>query len=134
MRIASDRTIHCRKMKNFFGFLHFLCIFGPLFFYIPYGFVTGEPAEKIGLSFTLLATVFLILINIIVDQEHRAGLHKTIMWVLIIGVLFVLEDIKPFIYVMATTSIIDELIITKIKDYYKTALISNKEIDKRGRV
>lgn len=32
---------------------------------------------------------------------------------------------------MAATSVIDELIFVRLKDYYKTALISNKEIDRR---
>lgn len=132
--MKSERTLQCRRRKRFFAFLHFICLFGPLCYYLPYGFVTGQPAEKIGLSFTLIATVLLILINIIIDQAHRGSIHKTIMWILIIGVMFTLEEIKPFIFIMATVSILDELVIVKILDYYKAALISNKEIDKRERV
>ena len=53
------------------------------------------------------------------------------MWILITGVLFTLKEIQVFIWIMAATSIVDELVFTKLKDYYKAALISNKEIDRR---
>lgn len=130
--MASDRTKYCKTMKNIFGLFHFLCLFGPLLYFIPYGYVTGDTVEKIGMSFTIILSVILAVISIIVSTTARAGLHRCIMWVLIAGVLFCLKEIQIFIWIMAITSILDELIFTKIKDHYKAALIANKEIDRRS--
>lgn len=130
-KYVSDRTKQCRLLKNVFGFFHFLCLFGPLFYFIPYGYVTGETVEKIGMSFTIITSVILAVISILVSVTARAGLHRCIMWILISGVLFTLKEIQTFIWIMAITSILDELIFTKIRDHYKAVLISNREIDRR---
>lgn len=128
---ASNRTKQCRFRKNLFGFLHFLCLFGPLLYFVPYGFITGETVQKISMGFTVIASIVLAVFTIVADVKHRAGLHRTIVWILITGVLFCLQEIKVFIWIMAATSVIDELIFVRLRDYYKTALISNKEIDRR---
>ena len=130
-KYVSDRTKQCRTLKIIFGFLHFLCLFGPLLYFIPYGYITGETVSKIGMSFTIILSVILAVISILVSVTARAGLHRCIMWVLISGVLFCLKEIQVFIWIMAITSILDELVFTKLKDHYKAALISNKEIDRR---
>lgn len=130
-KYVSDRTKQCRAMTNIFGFLHFLCLFGPLLYFIPYGYITGETVEKICMGFTLILSIVLAIISIIVSVTARAGLHRCIMWALIAGVMFCLSEIKIFIWIMAITSILDELIFVKVRDYYKAALISNIEIDRR---
>ena len=130
-KYVSDRTKQCRTLKNVFGLLHFLCLFGPLLYFIPYGYITGETVSKIGMSFTIILSVILAVISILVSVTARAGLHRCIMWVLISGVLFCLKEIQVFIWIMAITSILDELVFTKVRDHYKAALISNKEIDRR---
>lgn len=130
--IQSERTKQCKAMKSIFGLLHFLCLFGPLLYFIPYGYVTGETVQKIGMSFTIILSVILAVISIIVSVTARAGLHRCIMWVLISGVLFALKEIQIFIWIMAITSILDELVFTKIYGYYKDCLLANKEIDRRS--
>ena len=130
-KYVSERTKQCRVLTFVFGLFHFLCLFGPLLYFIPYGYITGETIEKIGMSFTVITALILSMISILVSATHRAGLHRCIMWVLIAGVLFCLEKVQVFIWIMAITSILDELIFTKVKDHYKAALISNKEIDRR---
>lgn len=130
-KTVSKRTKQCRNRKNLFGLLHFLCLFGPLLYFVPYGFITGETVQKIAMGFSVIVSLILAVFTIITDIKHRAGLHRTIVWILISAVLFCLQEIKVFIWIMAVTSIIDELIFTKLRDYYKTALISNKEIDRR---
>ena len=131
MKYVSERTKQCRVLTFVFGLLHFLCLFGPLLYFIPYGYITGETVEKIGMSFTVITALILSMISILVSATHRAGLHRCVMWVLIAGVLFCLQEVRVFIWIMAITSILDELIFTKVKDHYKAALISNKEIDRR---
>lgn len=128
---ASDRTKQCRNRKNIFGLIHFLCLFGPLLYFIPYGYVTGETVSKIGMSFTVIVSIMLAAISMIVSVTHKAGLHRCILWILIAGVLICLTEVKVFIWIMCITSILDELVFVRLKDYYKAALISNKEIDRR---
>lgn len=130
-KYVSDRTKQCKILTTIFGVLHFLCLFGPLLYFVPYGYATGAVVEKIAMSFTVIASVILALISVLVSVTARAGLHRCIMWVLITGVLFTLQEIQVFIWIMAITSILDELVFTKIRDHYKAALISNKEIDRR---
>lgn len=130
--MKSTRTKQCIRRKNLFSLLHFLCLFGPLLYFIPYGYITGETVQKISMSFTVVLSLVLALISLITGVRARAGLHRTILWVLMAGVLFCLQEVKVFIWIMCITSILDELIFVKIKDYYKTAVISNKEIDRRG--
>lgn len=83
------------------------------------------------MSFSVVTSLILGIISVLADVKHRAGLHRSILWGLIAGVLFCLSEVKTFIYIMAITSIIDELVFVKLKDYYKTAEISNKEMDRR---
>ena len=130
-KYVSDRTKQCKILTTIFGVLHFLCLFGPLLYFVPYGYATGAVVEKIAMSFTVITSVNLALISILVSVTARAGLHRCIMWILITGVLFTLQEIQIFIWIMAVTSILDELVFTKVRDHYKAALISNKEIDRR---
>lgn len=127
----SERTKQCKFRKNLFTVLHFLCLFGPLLYFVPYGYITGETVERICMSFTIILSLILCIISIIVSSTARAGLHKCIMWTLIAGVLFCLQRIQAFIWIMCITSILDELVFNKLSDHYKTALISNKELDRR---
>lgn len=129
--MVSNRTKQCRNRKNIFSLLHFLCLFGPLLYFIPYGYITGETVQKICMSFTVIISVMLAAISLLVSATHKAGLHRCMMWILIAGVLFCLQEMQVFIWIMCITSIIDELVFVRLKDYYKAALLSNKEIDRR---
>lgn len=114
-----------------FGILHLLCLLGPFFYFIPYAFITGTVVSKIALSLTSIVSLILAFIALIVDTTHRAGIHRSIMWTLISGILFCLTSIRPFIWIMATTSIFDELVFSPLKVRFKTKYQTNKEIDKR---
>jgi hypothetical protein len=106
-------------------------LFGPFLYFIPYGYATGVVAEKISMSFTVIISIILAAISFIADVKHRAGIHRTIVWSLIAGVLFCLKDVEVFIWIMAICSLADEMIFVRLKDYYATALVASKEIDRR---
>lgn len=127
----SVRTIECKHRKSLFNFLHLLCLFGPLLFFIPYGYITGETTEKVTMSFTIVISIFLLIISLISDIKHRTGLHKTMMWTLIIGIIVALNSIKVFIAIMAATSILDELVFIRLRDHYAFLTKTNKEMDRR---
>lgn len=127
----SSRTIQCKNLANMFSILHLGCLFGPLLYFILYAFATGPVGNKIALSLFLVVAICLSLLAIFGEAKTRAGLNKTIMWILIIGILMCLAEAKVFIYTMAILSIIDELFIVRLKDKYKDAYAANREIDRR---
>ena len=129
--MASKVTKKARNIAIIFGLLHLLCLLGPFFYFIPVAFITAEIVSKIALSFTIVLSLILAAFSLLVDVKHRAGLHRGIMWSLIAGVLFCLSAVKPFIWIMAIVSILDELIIIPIRDRARFKKATNREIDKR---
>ena len=83
------------------------------------------------MSFSIIFSIVLAVISIVVDVRTRAGLQKTMLWGLILGVMICLEQAKEFIVIMAIVSIVDELIITHIQEHYANVYKTNKEIDRR---
>ena len=129
--MESKRTKQCRGLKILFTILHFLCLFGPFLYFVPYAFYVGEVASKIVLGLSTAVSIVLAAVSVIVDQTAKAGLQRSVLWTLIAGVLFCLDSVKTFIWIMAGTSLLDELVFVKLKNRYSTALISNKELDRR---
>lgn len=128
---ASKRTKTCLKLKIVFSIIHFLLMFGPLGAYLPAAFAVAEPAARVTLSLVFIISIILACIMVLVEAKTRGGIAKSIMWLLILGITWALNEVRLFIQVMAITSLIDELIVVKLLDHYKTALIANKEIDRR---
>lgn len=128
---TSKRTKKLKIAAIIFGILHLLCLLGPFLYFLPAAFINGETVSKIVLGFSVVTSLILATVSLIIGVKNRAGLHRGIMWLLIAGILFCLESVKPFIWIMAIVSIVDELIFVKLKDKFKTAAATNKEIDKR---
>lgn len=128
--MASDRTKQARVLQIIFFTIHILCLIGPFVYYLPAAFILGEVVQKISLGLTVILAIVLAAISFIVDVTHRAGLHRTILWLLIIGIMTCLARVQTFIWIMAITSILDELIFSRLANKYKTIKNTNKEIDK----
>ena len=133
----SNTSKQYKKKKNLFNILHLLCLFGPLFYYLPYAIHTVTKSNNVINTTTLglcaCTCIILFIINLLSEAKHRAGLHKSIFWVMLTGVVICLEQmgqVKSFIYVMCITSVLDEIIFSKLKDYYKEKYMINREIDK----
>ena len=128
---SSDRTKHLRLMKFLFSSLHYIFMFVPLIVFIVMGYVEGTSSQKVTLSLTVAVGLILGILSIFIAVKNRAGLHRTILWTVVIGISFCLSQVEVFVYVMAITSIIDEVLLVKLKDRYTNLLTINKEIDKR---
>lgn len=128
----SDRTKACRRNKWIYTILHYLALFGPFLYFIPYCFVVGDMVSKIAIGLVAVVAIILSAGALIMDIKHRAGLHKSAFWALIAGCAFVLESVAPFVIIMAGVSIIDELWFVRAKDYYASAQLANREIDRRN--
>ena len=130
--MKSERTKQCQRRKWLFRVLHLLCLFGPFIYFIPYAYATGKIASKLVMNFTVITSLIMAILSLLIDVKNRNGMHRVILWLLIAGVMFCLSEVKTFIWIMTVTSILDELIFVKLKDFYRMAEISNKEIDKRS--
>lgn len=128
---ASKQTKQCRTKKIILGIIHFLLLFGPLLVFFPYGFAIGTAVTKITMVPTLIIAAILSLMAGFKDVVERNRFHKTVMWVLILGATIALTSIKPFIYIMAGTSILDELIINPLREKTIRQLEANKVCDYR---
>lgn len=129
---ASERTKKCRAMTVIMSILHFLCLFGPLLGYLGYAFAIGTEVTKVSLGIVAVAAVILIVAALLFDQVHRQGLYKTAFWSVIGILILFLKYATPFVLTLSIVSIIDELVIVRVRDHYKAALLANKEIDKRS--
>jgi len=129
--MISKRTKQLKTLHIIFAILHILCLIGPFLYFIPYAYITGEVVSKVALSLTLIVSLILAAISLLVDVKQRAGFNKSIVWILIAGILFCLDSVKSFVWIMAIISIIDELVFTKLKDKFKTDAATNREIDRR---
>ena len=129
--MKSERTKQCRRLSILFLVLHILCLFGPLLYFIPYAYIVGEVGRKLALSLFLIVALCLSVVAIISDAKTRGGLAKSIMWILVIGISICLQEVKVFVYIMAIVSVIDELVIVRLRAKYKDAYAANKEIDRR---
>lgn len=130
--MASSRTKQCRGLRWLFTILHVLLLVGPFCYFIPCAFVEGTNTGKVVMSLGTIIALILLVFSIMSDVKHRAGLHKAVIWILVGAVISCISIDVAFIWIMVAVSIADELIVCPLKEYYKTALISNKEIDKRG--
>lgn len=128
----STRTKKCRTLQAIFTALHLICMIGPFMYFIPYALAVGEPVEKITLSMFTIIGGSIALLALLMDVKHRQGLHKTIFWLLIIGITICLKKVETFVYILAVISILDELIFYKLKNRYSELYRTNKEIDRRG--
>lgn len=129
--MKSARTKQCKRLSILFTILHFLCLFGPLLYFIPYAYIVGEVGRKLALSLFLIVALCLSVFAIIGDAKTRGGLAKSIMWIMIIGVSICLTRVETFVYIMAGVSILDELLIVRLRNKYKDAHAANREIDRR---
>lgn len=127
--MANKRTKKSRILSIIFGILHLLCLIGPFCYFLPVAFITGAMVSKITLGFTMVTSMILAAISFIVDVKHRAGLHRSCVWLLIVGILFCLSSIKPFIWIMAGATLLDELVFVNLHDHYSKVAAMNKEID-----
>lgn len=129
--MASNRTKQCKKLTTFFSILHFLCLFGPFLYFIPYAFAVGRIVSKVTLSLTIIVSLILAAFAILAEAKTRGGLIKSMIWLLLIGVSVCLTRVETFLYIMAIVSIIDELFVVRYRAKYKDAYAANKEIDRR---
>lgn len=79
----------------------------------------------------LCMTVFVVLIMSAVAWANKIVLRSRI-WVIIIGLYFVLDYFVAPLLIIGVCQIIDEWIASPLSKHYKNLYIINRQMDKRG--
>lgn len=82
--------------------------------------------EKVGLC----STVLVVLIMTVVAQVNKVAMRSR-LWILLIGLYLCLDYFITPLIIIAVCQVADEVIATPAKNYTKTRLVINKEMDKR---
>lgn len=107
--------------------LSFLLNVCPLLVFTIIAFISGTAiVHKVTLSMTLLIVLIFTAVTFINKTVFRSKL-----WILLIGLWLCLDNILTPLIVFASCQVIDELIVTPIKNHYKNRYKINKEIDTR---
>lgn len=134
--MKSKITKKYSRLTTIFTLLHILCMFLPIAIYLPQCISIGANTDGgngnvVILTLSAITCVILLLISIVVDATHRLSLHKSVIWVVLLGMTITLTTAVEFIIMMAITSLLDELLIYPLRKSFKNKVIINKEIDKR---
>ena len=107
--------------------LSFLLNVCPLLVFTIIAFISGTAiVHKVTLSMTLLIVLIFTAITFFNKTVFRSKL-----WILLIGLWLCLDNILTPLIVFAACQVIDELIVTPLKNYYKNRYRINKEMDTR---
>lgn len=91
------------------------------------GIVTAElVVEKVALT----CTIFVVLIMSIVSWANKIVMRSKI-WIIMLGLYFCLDNFVLPIIIIGVTQIVDELIVSPLRNHYRNKYTINKEIDKR---
>ena len=130
----SERTNECIKKRNMYLVLSWVLCFGTAILLFIYGFATkwtgggGEVAEHIRalLVTGILSILPLAIISLLVKDKIKPTVRM-------INVIFAAYFVGNwFMFIVGAAMLFDTYYLTvKIKSY-KTSIIANKELDKRG--
>lgn len=119
-----------KKYRNWFWFFAIASVLlniVPVTTYVLLAFFESAlVVEKVGLC----STVLVVIIMTVVAQVNKVAMRSRI-WVLLIGLYLCLDYFITPLIIIAVCQIIDEVVATPAKNYNKTRLVINKEMDKR---
>ena len=115
-----------KRLARLFSLLSILVLLAPLAYYLVEAFIAGVVIEKLALGGLATMAIILTLFNTIMKANLRSPI-----WLILIGIFLVLENILPLIIFIAAGTILDEFILTPLARRYRNLYTINNEIDKR---
>lgn len=116
------------KMKyKFFKFISLALILGPVFYAFFYAFINGDVKEKVALSFSGIVAIIFVVLNVLFKYRIRSTI-----WILLLGIHFVISNMTALLLALAITTILDEFVFSPLSKVYLEKYKINREIDKRG--
>ena len=130
----SERT---KKLKTKVGWLTAISIallFGPLAYYL---IVAAATTLAAGTTVATVAKVSIFSSSLIIFgvltiiAAARKAVFKSSIWVLVVAIYVLLDNVMWAVLIIGSCQIVDELIVSPLRAHYKQQLTINKEIDKR---
>ena len=124
----SNRTRNAKRGLWICRILSVLVTLLPVIYYVIKGLSDGSVGnrQKACLGCMVCLAIMLYIINVLMKYSIRST-----VWILLLGVYVCLEDILPLILMLAIGTIIDEFILSPMKQHYASVYCINKEIDRR---
>lgn len=132
--MLSERTKICIKKKRFYSFLSWFLCFGIGIALFIYGFATkwngGESSEvKQHIKALLIIGAIAVFPTVIMAIIAKDKIKPTLRMINIILAAYLVAN--WFMFLIGTFMLLDTYLVQNLIEKYKTAIIANKEIDKR---
>lgn len=115
-----------KRLACLFSILSILVLLAPLAYYLVEAFIAGVVIEKLALGGLATMAIILTLFNMIMKANLRSPI-----WLILIGIFIVLENILPLIIFIAAGTILDEFVFSPLARRFRNLYTINNEIDKR---
>lgn len=122
----SDITKKYTAGYIFFGILSFLANIAPLLYYFVLAMMNATVEQKVVLGGMLTAAALIVGINALFKCHFRSAI-----WIMLLGIFFVIQNILPLLIAVAILTIVDEFIFTPLYKKCKELATINKQIDRR---
>ena len=119
-------TKKCRLLTALFWSLGFGVSVLPFLVYAVIGFVDAGTADKMVLTLGAVAAAIIGLTNFFFKKHMRSPL-----WILLLVLYIVLDEITPLLICAAVGCVLDELLFTPLCAHFRSKTLINSEIDKR---
>lgn len=117
MAEMSEVTKKYKIRYNIAKYLSIMLTVGPLLFYGISGFSIAEPVSKVVLSLTAISAIIFTIMNVALKLHIRSTI-----FLLILGIHCCIDNITGLLIVMAATTLLDELVVTPMRNYYEKKL------------
>ena len=127
--MASKYTKHTRARLWTYRILDLLILLLPMMVYIGFAYADGAALihEKVALTGCISIALILTLFNILTKRHLRSPI-----WILLIGLYCIVDNLLPLVITLASATVADEFILTPLISHYRTKLVADKAIDRRG--
>lgn len=119
-------TKKCRLLTALFWSLGFGVSVLPFLVYAVIGFVDAGTADKMVLTLGAVVAAVIGLTNFFFKKHLRSPL-----WILLLVLYIVLDEITPLLICAAVGCVLDELLFTPLCAHFRSKTLINSEIDKR---
>ena len=126
---ASSFTKRTRAWLWTYRILDLLILLLPIMVYICFAYADGAALvhEKVALTGCISIALILTLFNILTKRHLRSPI-----WILLIGLYCIVDNLLPLVITLACATVADEFILTPLISHYRTKLVADKAIDRRG--
>lgn len=122
----SSTTKKFQFLSILFGILSFLVLTAPICVYTVQAFMYGETTEKFVIGGLGIAALIAVGISLFLKLNLKCPI-----WLILIGIYVVLDNIMPLLLMVAIGVILDEVLLTPLHRYFKQKTSINMEIDRR---